>query len=170
MNKMGNMCMCMCMRATDKHVSIPEVNDKKSVPNYIPQISEGRVIYVYDGDTIHIAGFVINNPQLFKFSVRLNGIDCPEMKSGKSLDKTEREVAELAKTFLSETVEGKIVRLHNVSLDKYGRLLADVYFQGRHLNKEMVDKRFAVRYDGGTKIVPDCWKNYLDHGIISESR
>ena len=145
---------------------IPEVIDVKSLPKYIPQISEGRIISVYDGDTIHIAGFVINNPELFKFSVRLNGIDCPEMKSGKSLDKTEHDVAVIAKSFLSE-LNNKIVALRNVGLDKYGRLLADVYFQERHLNKEMLDKRLAVKYDGGTKMVPACWETYHKTGEMS---
>ena len=166
---MENMCTC-CIRYENTSVlknDIPETIDTKTLQNYIPQITEGRVINVYDGDTIHIAGFVLNNPQLFKFSVRLNGIDCPEMKSGKSPDKTEHAVAVMAKIFLSETIGGNIVTLQNVGLDKYGRLLADVYFQGRHLNTEMVDKRLAVRYDGGTKIVPVCWEKYNENGTIS---
>lgn len=159
-----------CISCEDKSVSdfvIPENIDKKNLPSYIPQISKGRVINVYDGDTIHIAGFVLNNPQLFKFSVRLNGIDCPEMKSGKSLDKTEHAIAVMAKTFLSELIDDNIVTLQNVELDKYGRLLADVYFEGRHLNKELVDKRFAVSYDGGTKIVPVCWEKYHATGALN---
>jgi endonuclease YncB( thermonuclease family) len=162
MRSMGN---CYATATLQKNF-IPEVIDVKSLPKYIPQISEGRVVSVYDGDTIHIAGFVINNPQLFKFSVRLNGIDCPEMKSGKSLDKTEHAVAVMAKSFLSE-MNNKIVTLRNVDLDKYGRLLADVYFQERHLNKEMIDKRFAVKYDGRTKVVPSCWETYHKTGEMS---
>lgn len=156
-----------CIRYQNKIVSIPEHIDKNSLQDYIPQISEGRVISVYDGDTIHIAGFVLNNPQLFKFSVRLTGIDCPEMKSGKSIDKTERSVAVLAKTFLSELIDGNIVTLKNVGLDKYGRLLADVYFEDIHLNKALIDKRFAVSYDGGTKKIPRCWEKYHTHGDLN---
>ena len=156
---------CYTVSTLQKNV-IPEVIDAKNVPKYIPQISEGRVISVYDGDTIHIAGFVVNNPQLFKFSVRLNGIDCPEMKSGKSLDKTEKDIAIIAKSFLTE-INNQVVTLRNVGLDKYGRLLADVYFQERHLNKEMIDKRLAVKYDGGTKIVPACWETYHRTGELS---
>ena len=157
-----------CVRTTSvAKNSIPESLDKKNIPFYIPQISEGRVINVYDGDTIHIAGFVLNNPQLFKFSVRLNGIDCPEMKSGKSIDKTEHDVAVMAKTFLDDLLSGHIVSLQNIGLDKYGRLLADVYFKDRHLNKEMIDKRFAVSYGGGTKIVPVCWHRYHTTGDMT---
>ena len=72
----------------------------------------------------------------------------------------------MAKSFLSEMIN-KIVTLRNVGLDKYGRLLADVYFQERHLNKEMIDNGFAVKYEGGTKIVPACWETYHKTGELS---
>lgn len=160
---MGN--TCSNARCIFKNV-IPKTIDDKTIPKYIPQISEGRVVNVYDGDTIHIVGFVINNPQLFKFSVRLNGIDCPEMKSGKSLDSTEHEIAVLAQQYISNIVCGNIVNLKNVSLDKYGRLLADVYYKDLHLNKELVNKRLAVCYDGKAKTSPLSWKKYYESGIL----
>ena len=68
---------------------IPLQEDIGNIPKYVPEINQGRVIKVYDGDTITVAGYVKNNPQLFKFSVRLHGIDCPEIKSKKSNDKSE---------------------------------------------------------------------------------
>ena len=67
---------------------IPNTEENKDVPKYVPQIKKGRVIKVYDGDTITIVGYIKNNRELFKFSVRLNGLDCPEIKSKKSIDKT----------------------------------------------------------------------------------
>ena len=148
-----------CQTTNTVKLTIPFIEEItiKDIPKYIPQISEGRVINVYDGDTIHIVGYVLNNPELFKFSVRLNGIDCPEMKSGKSSDKTEYDIAVKAKTHLCE-IHNKIVNLKNVNLDKYGRLLADVYYENRHLNKEMIDNRLAVSYCGGTKKIPICWE------------
>jgi endonuclease YncB( thermonuclease family) len=157
---------CTKVTSMSKNI-IPDTIDVKNVPKYIPQISEGRVVNVYDGDTIHIVGFVINNPQLFKFSVRLNGLDSPEIKSGKSADTTEKEIAILAQQYISNIVNGNIVTLKNVSLDKYGRLLADVYCNGIYLNKEIIDKRLAVCYDGGTKIVPMSWKKYYETGITN---
>lgn len=161
---MGN----TCSRVTriSKNI-IPVTVDAKNVPKYIPQITEGRVVSVYDGDTIHIVGYVIHNPQLFKFSVRLRGLDCPEMKSGKSLDTSERSIAVLAQQYISNIVDGNIVILQNVDLDKYGRLLADVHCNGIHLNKSIIDMRLAVCYDGGTKIVPVSWKKYHETGILN---
>ena len=44
-------------------------------------IEGGRVIKVYDGDTITIASKLpFNDSPLYRLSVRLNGIDTPEIK------------------------------------------------------------------------------------------
>ena len=49
-------------------------------------IEGGRVIKVYDGDTITIASKLpFDNSPLYRLSVRLNGIDTPEIK-GKTDD------------------------------------------------------------------------------------
>ena len=51
---------------------------------FIPPVNTGQVIKVYDGDTITIAGHLpYDGSPLYRFSVRLNGIDCAEIK-GKS--------------------------------------------------------------------------------------
>jgi endonuclease YncB( thermonuclease family) len=44
-----------------------------------------------------------------------------------------------------------MVTLTNVSLEKYGRLLANVHCDGVHMNKLMIDNNYAVAYDGGHK-------------------
>ena len=52
--------------------------------------------------------------------------------------------------------------MQNISLDKYGRLLADVY-EGESnisISDELVKNRLAVKYDGGTKKTPDNWKTF----------
>jgi endonuclease YncB( thermonuclease family) len=46
----------------------------------------------------------------------------------------------------------KTITLKNVSLEKYGRILADVYCDGIHINQWMLDNKFALPYDGGTKV------------------
>ena len=45
----------------------------------------------------------------------------------------------------------KNVTLQNVKNEKYGRILADVYLDDLHINKWMIDQKFAVEYDGKTK-------------------
>ena len=54
----------------------------------------------------------------------------------------------------SEKILNKHVTLKNVATEKYGRVLADVYLDDLHLNQWLLDERYAVKYDGGTKISP----------------
>ena len=112
-------------------------------------ITSGHVIKVYDGDTITIASKMpYENSQLFRFSVRLNGIDTPEIKSK---DENEKALAKKARDSLSQLIMNKNIALKNVKNEKYGRILADVYLDDLHVNKWMIDKQFAVEYDGKTK-------------------
>ena len=94
---------------------------------------------------------------LYKFSVRLNGIDCPEIK-GESDD--EKQCAQLAKKELEGLILNKQITMKNLATEKYGRILADVYLGDLHLNKHMLDKRLAVCYDGGKKNKPESWLKY----------
>jgi endonuclease YncB( thermonuclease family) len=129
---------------------------------FVPPVKHGRVIKVYDGDTITVAAALpFKGSRVYRFSVRLNGIDTPEMRTS---DDSEKAIAVKAKKALSELILGKWVELRNTDNDKYGRLLADVWFQGTHVNKWMIDNRFAVAYDGGTKETPDDWRVYYRGG------
>jgi len=121
-------------------------------------VHSGKVIKVYDGDTITIASKMpYDNSPLYRFHVRLNGIDTPEIK-GKNPD--EKSVAKLAKDFVSSLVLQKTVNLENIQNDKYGRILADVYFEGTHINTLLINERLAVKYDGGKKICPVSWSKF----------
>jgi len=138
--------------------------DLKDCIPFVPPIDRGFVIKVYDGDTITIASKLpYPDSPLYQFSVRLNGIDCPEIK-GK--DKYEKECAQLAKQEMTDLLLNKVVILKNVETEKYGRILADVYIGDLHLNKHLLIKRLAVAYDGGTKISPKNWMDYYSKGEL----
>ncbi len=116
---------------------------------FVPPINEGQVIKVYDGDTITIAAKLpYSGSPLYRFSVRLNGIDSPEIKGGAEEEKI---AAKKSKKALEEIILHKTVVLKNVSTEKYGRILADVYFNDLHLNNWMVENGYAIKYDGGKK-------------------
>lgn len=126
-------------------------------------VKGGRVIKVYDADTITIATKLdvkdeTENP-LYRFSVRLNGIDAPEMK-GKDITEEEKKAAQEAQQFVAKLVMNKYVTLKNVSNEKYGRILADVYIDNIHLNDVLLKERYVVPYDGGTKKKPESWLKY----------
>ena len=137
-----------------------EINWKNTI-QFIPPIEEGIVIKVYDGDTITIASKLpYSESPMFRFAVRLNGIDCPEIK-GKTIE--EKKCAEIAKQELSNIIMNKVVKLKNLKTEKYGRILADVYYEDLFLNKYMIEKRLAVSYNGKTKISPKNWMDYYEN-------
>ena len=116
---------------------------------FVPPVNTGRVIKVYDGDTFTLAGYLpYDTSPLYRFSVRLNGIDCAEI-NGKTEE--EKKCAILARTELDKLIMNQMVELRNVKNEKYGRLLADVYIGNLHVNQHMIDKGLAVKYDGGAK-------------------
>ena len=127
-------------------------------------INSGQVIKVYDADTITIASKLpFPESPLYRLSVRLNGIDTPEIK-GKNISTDEKEAAVLARDFVSDLVLHKTVRLENIETEKYGRILADVYIGDIHLNELLLKERYAVKYDGGTKKKPISWLKYKADG------
>ena len=135
------------------------INWKDTIEFTYP-ITGGYVIKVYDGDTITIASKMpYENSPLFRFSVRLNGIDTPEIKSK---NENEKNLAKKARDSLSQLIMNKNVTLQNVQNEKYGRILADVYLDELHINKWMIDKSFAVAYDGKTKQIPASWSEYYE--------
>ena len=120
----------------------------KSIP-FVPPITEGEVIHVYDGDTITIVSKLpYDASPLYRFSVRLAGIDTAEIK-GKT--ERERELAQEAKIALQKLILNKVVALKNLKTEKYGRVLADIYLGDLHVNQWLLDNKYAIQYSGGAK-------------------
>ena len=123
-------------------------------------ITGGKVIKVYDADTITIAAKLpYKESPIYRLSVRLNGIDTPEIK-GKDITEEEKEAAKVARDFVSNLTLNKYVTLKNIESEKYGRVLADVYIGDIHLNDLLIKERYAVAYNGGHKIKPVSWLKY----------
>ena len=111
---------------------------------------EGAV-YVrnYDGDTV-----TFNLPELHpiigeKISIRVNGIDTPEIK-GKC--EKEKYDAQQAKEMVADILEdAENIVLRNMERGKYFRIAADVIVDGESLGDMLIEAGMAVRYDGGKK-------------------
>lgn len=142
---------------SNKYMTDVNINWDDTVEFIFP-IQEGYVIKVYDGDTITIAAKLpyIESP-LYRFPVRLNGINTPELK-GQSDD--EKTAAKHARDALSHLILHKKVTLRNVQNEKYGRILADIYLDNLCINDWLIQERYAVKYDGGTKQIPSSWLKY----------
>ena len=127
---------------------------------FIPQIKKCTVVSVYDGDTITIASRLpFRNSPIYRWSLRIYGIDCPEMKS---CNKQEKEIAIIAKQTLEHKILHKQVILENIKYDKYGRLLANVFLNKEDISQMMIDKKLAIPYFGKKKDPPKCWKIYYN--------
>tara|TARA_B100000035_G_scaffold315367_1_gene335543 strand:+ start:6217 stop:6831 length:615 start_codon:yes stop_codon:yes gene_type:complete len=147
-----------CELNENKHGKILETIEYDDTIPFIPPVTRGKVIKVYDGDTITIASKMPwDSSPFFRFSVRLNGIDCPEIRT-KNVN--EKKCAKMAKEMLSKNILHKIVTLKNVELEKYGRILADVYIQDTNVTDCLIKNHLAVEYHGGKKQCPDDWLEY----------
>lgn len=135
----------------------------KNCINFIPPIQYGKVIKVYDGDTITIGTILPYSETLYRFSVRIRNIDCPEIRSK---DEKEKLCASCAKQFLAGLILNTIVELKNVGYDKYGRILADIYLDNNNIGDIMINEKVAVQYDGGKKQIVDWYKLYSDNHKI----
>ena len=147
---------CSCFRKPNPNndVELDNIEYKDTKP-FVPPVTSGKVIKVYDGDTITIASKLpIANSPVYRFSVRLSGIDSAEMK-GKTF--AEKEEAIKARDALRALILGKTVTLRNVSTEKYGRVLATVYLGDVNICDWMLQHKYALPYDGGTKHRPSEW-------------
>jgi len=115
-----------------------------------------KCISVYDGDTITVAFKPFSNVEntnvgsIYKYNIRLAGIDTPEIRT-KNPDEKKRAI--VIRDKLREKILNKFVFIKCGKFDKYGRLLGDVYDEKKteHINKWLIDNGFAYAYDGGTK-------------------
>ena len=110
-----------------------------------------KVTKVVDGDTIDVTldmGFDI----LYQQRVRLFGIDTPESRTR---DKVEKKYGLLSKKFLQEQLKNaKKVSIKTYKGDetgKFGRILGDVFIDGKSVNSLMCQKGHAVEYYGQSK-------------------
>jgi micrococcal nuclease len=110
-----------------------------------------KCVSVYDGDTITVVfdtKIVTDVGPYYKHRIRLLGIDTPELRT-KNLE--EKKMGIEVRDFVRSKVLDKIIRIECGEFDKYGRLLATVFYQDENINELLVKKGYAYKYDGGTK-------------------
>jgi micrococcal nuclease len=110
-----------------------------------------KVLKIIDGDTIDVVldlGFDI----LHKSRVRLFGIDTPESRTR---DKEEKQRGLISKKYLTEAIKkgNKLtIKTHKGSeTGKFGRILGEVFVDGKNINLQMTKDGYAVAYYGQNK-------------------
>lgn len=107
----------------------------------------GKVVKVYDGDTVDICMHLGNS--IYKFKCRLLHYDAPEIRSKNTYEK---EISQISKKALESLVLDKVVSVHCKKYDKYGRILCEVITDTDvNVNQYMLDNHYGVPYNGKGK-------------------
>ena len=109
-----------------------------------------RLVSVYDGDTIKVD--IDGMPAIIgeAVSIRVYGIDTPEMRGGTYLTKLK---AKKARDFLyKRLMKAEVIELVDMSRGKSFRIVAKVYIDGTDIGPEMIKRGLAKPYYGGKKI------------------
>jgi len=107
------------------------------------------ILSVYDGDTFR--GDIKGYPPIIgrSISIRIYGIDAPEIRSKKPSEKLK---ARAAKKLLTSLLSNRRVTLVDMQRDKYFRILAKVYADSIDVADSLVRANLARPYFGGSKI------------------
>lgn len=108
-----------------------------------------EIVEVIDGDTVKVRAHIWLG-QAIETSVRLDGINTPELRGGCD---EERRLAARARDYLMQLLQGGAVSLRDVRYDKYGgRVVARVDDDaGRDLGAALIAAGLARPYDGGKR-------------------
>lgn len=108
-----------------------------------------QYLYNHDGDTLTVRVPNVHPLLGEKISVRIRGIDTPEMYSS---DLCERRAAVIAQRFVKNILsKAQRIDLVSVQRDKYFRILADVRSDSERLAEILLLNGLAYPYNGGAK-------------------
>jgi endonuclease YncB( thermonuclease family) len=128
-------------------------------------VTPALIFKVWDGDSMRACFYDPARKEghdLITLSVRLAGIDTPELRSPEG--SAEKLLSQEAKIFVQEAVENKVALTTFGETDKYGRTLASIEIPGAgDLSQALLREKLAYAYDGGSKA-----KNWED--LMAERR
>lgn len=118
-------------------------------PLFATDLRVSEVLGNYDGDTFKVNIENVHPLLGSAISIRIMGIDCPELKSNHPRLK---ELAIRAKEFTKQALEeADEITLVNVKRGKYFRIVAEVWIDGVNLGELLLQEGLAKPYDGGKK-------------------
>lgn len=112
-----------------------------------------EVTQVYDGDSITVNVDLGFHTWIHGEKLRLYGINSPEVQSRGNLKVSDEEKVRgiIARDALREKILGKEVEICTIKYKtsnkdkkgKYGRYLAEIFFEGRNINEWLVENDYA---------------------------
>ena len=129
-----------------------------------------NVIRVVDGDTLVVDIDLGFDMWVRNQSIRLEGIDTPEVRTK---DIKEKLAGDLAKLRVEELIGGKpvIVKTVKDKTEKFGRMFGIILNSNEvNINQTLLDERLAVKYDGQSKdLVLDAQNKNIEY-LIQEGK
>lgn len=128
---------------------------------YFPSFTRGKVVKVYDGDTIHLcANDGTGHP--CRFMIRMYGYDSPEIRT---------DGGSTAKNALESRILNRIVRVevHKIK-EKYGRVLATIYDGQVNINKWMIEQGYGIPYSSTEGQLHGAFKKMNTHELYMSNR
>jgi len=127
---MSNISMKYCIRICILFIGLICFSIQANVKKY--ESLEGKIIGVKDGDT-----YVILKDKT-PITIRLAHIDCPEKKQA---------YGQVAKKFGSDFCFGKqVIVISDGKKDRNGRIIGEIYFNNKCLNKELIKNGLAWHF------------------------
>ena len=107
--------------------------DKQVEDRYKSKYPKVKIEKCYDGDTCTSSDGE---------KIRLACIDAPELKD----DDTENIEGNLSRIYLNKLISGKILEIKRLDIDRYGRTVAELFFEDKNIQKLIVDNGFGIIY------------------------
>ena len=107
---------------------------------------QAKIVDVHDGDTVKAVFKVFD--KYYKWNCRIAHVDTPELRTD---DPAEKERGLFVRDKLKEQILNKIVMIHCLKFDKYGRLLVEIN-NGQNIHEWLIQNKYANPYEGKTKI------------------
>ena len=107
--------------------------DEQPEEGYKSKYPKVKIEKCYDGDTCTSSDGE---------KIRLACIDAPELKD----DDTENIKGNLSRIYLNKLISGKILEIKRLDIDRYGRTVAELFFEDKNIQKSIVDNGFGIIY------------------------
>lgn len=90
-----------------------------------------KVTHIYDGDSLRAKS------ELKFYEIRLASIDAPEYN---------QNYGKICRAKLASLIENKTIKVKPITTDRYKRIIADIEFENKNINREMVETGCAWAY------------------------
>jgi endonuclease YncB( thermonuclease family) len=147
-----NFLLSLCSKSSNKQNNIEVlVSLDTTTPIFTLEnmIVDAKIVDVHDGDTVKAVFKVFD--KYYKWNCRIAHVDTPELRTD---DPDEKQRGLYVRDKLREHILNKVVTIHCLKFDKYGRLLIEIVTTELDVpvHEWLIQNKYANPYEGKTKI------------------